>query len=678
MNDKQGPVKDAIRWVFGWIDWIFYVVLGWIYQIFFDISTVELLTGETIRNFCSRIQLILGVFMVFKISISILQAIVDPDKISDKNNGFSAYIKRIVICLIMLTVLIPRHIPNAKTEYEIQINNNGLLFGTLYSLQGRIMRNNTLGKLILGSNNDIISTADSTEEQVKKMNDLGTNFTSTIIRSFLKETSNCSGEADGDGVKILKDENADAKAILNNHINETCGSLSKGYYYAIEYYPIIGGIVALAFTIILVGFSIDIAVRSVKIAVLRLLAPIPIISYLDPNQEKKGAFANWVKILVSTYLDLFIRLALIYFVIFLIEDIRANGLAGYNGNDGNGPFVFIVICIGLYFFAKQAPKFIKDVLGIQNSMSNIGLGSILGGTAMAMGGGGLAGFAYGAMNGAKMQADGQAQGKPAPLGASWSSNRDLMEKIKTGDKDAQGGFWGRTNDMLNYKTRDTAASKLGLGAKDFARASYIEGYYDDKQRAAEMELRNAQSALNAFGNGGAKMDKAAFLNQRGYAADSSEGNAAYNSYSQQYDAAYKRVSLAQQDVDKFTAAHAKADKDKTRMDKERTAMHLEPRISDIERDHLFDSKSNGKIESTLGRIEDAIHYREPLSVVTDKDTGLAKGVSGEPTNDTADYKYEKNRKGYSGTIDETTFLGALPRGGNNGGPGGPGGPNGHH
>ena len=127
MNDKQGPVKDAIRWVFGWIDWIFYVVLGWIYQIFFDISTVELLTGETIRNFCSRIQLILGVFMVFKISISILQAIVDPDKISDKNNGFSAYIKRIVICLIMLTVLIPRHIPNAKTEYEIQINNNGLL-----------------------------------------------------------------------------------------------------------------------------------------------------------------------------------------------------------------------------------------------------------------------------------------------------------------------------------------------------------------------------------------------------------------------------------------------------------------------------------------------------------------------------------------------------------------------
>ena len=258
----------------------------------------------------------------------------------------------------------------------------------------------------------------------------------------------------------------------------------------------------------------------------------------------------------------------------------------------------------------------------------------------------------------------------------WSSNRDLMEKIKTGDKDAQGGFWGRANDMLNYKTRDHAASKLGLGAKDFAKASYIEGYYDDKQRAAELELRNAQSALNAFGNGGAKMDKAAFLHQRGYAADSVEGNAAYNSYSQQYDDAYKRVSLAQDDVDKFTAAHAKADKNKSRMDKERSAMHLEPRISDVEREHMFDSKSEGMIQSTLGKIEDAIHYREPLSVVTDKETGLAKGVSGKPTNDTSDYKYEKNRKGYSGTIDDTTFVSSLPREGANGNPGGHSGPHG--
>ena len=110
MNNKQGLINDAIRTVFGAIDWILFSFLDWMYRVFFDVSTVEFLTGETIRNFFSRIQLILGVFMVFKISISILQAIVDPDKITDKSNGFSAYIKRIIICLIMLTLLIPRNI----------------------------------------------------------------------------------------------------------------------------------------------------------------------------------------------------------------------------------------------------------------------------------------------------------------------------------------------------------------------------------------------------------------------------------------------------------------------------------------------------------------------------------------------------------------------------------------
>lgn len=504
MNDKQGPVKDAIRWVFGWIDWILYVVLGWVYEVFFDVSTVELLTGETIRNFCTRIQLILGVFMVFKISISVLQAIVDPDRITDKNNGFSAYIKRIIICLLMLTLIVPRNIPNASSEYEVQINNNGLLFGTLYSLQGRIMRNNTLGKLILGSSNDIISTADSTEEQVKKMNDLGNNFTSTIIRSFLKETSKCSGEKDGDGVKILKDENADAKPILNNHINETCGSLTKGYYYAIEYYPLIGGVVALAFTVILVGFSIDIAVRSVKIAVLRLLAPIPIISYLDPNQEKKGAFANWVKLLVSTYLDLFIRLALIYFVIFLIEDIRANGVVGYHGSDGNGPFVFIIICIGLYFFAKQAPKFIKDVLGVQNNMSNIGLRSIVAGSVAGAGtlvaGGGLA-KAFSNMynaghNAAKESVEAINTGKGAPSSLSnFGKYASKTLQQRTGDKSRTWDLGG----ALDHWS-DARMAEMYVPSNEIKKQKALLGQLNGQKFKIDNDLSDAMANRQALVN----------------------------------------------------------------------------------------------------------------------------------------------------------------------------------
>ena len=51
MNGKKGLIMDAIRTVFGAIDWILYLVLGWTYEIFFDVSTVEFFSNETIRHF---------------------------------------------------------------------------------------------------------------------------------------------------------------------------------------------------------------------------------------------------------------------------------------------------------------------------------------------------------------------------------------------------------------------------------------------------------------------------------------------------------------------------------------------------------------------------------------------------------------------------------------------------
>ena len=42
---------------------------------------------------------------------------------------------------------------------------------------------------------------------------------------------------------------------------------------------------------------------------------------MDPKGSKDSAFNSWVKTLTSTYLDLFIRLAAVYFAIFLIQDM---------------------------------------------------------------------------------------------------------------------------------------------------------------------------------------------------------------------------------------------------------------------------------------------------------------------------------------------------------------------
>ena len=59
--------------------------------------------------------------------------------------------------------------------------------------------------------------------------------------------------------------------------------------------------IILLIVVILLSFTIDVAVRAVKLAVLRLIAPIPIISYMDPKGSKDSAFNSWVKTLTSTY-----------------------------------------------------------------------------------------------------------------------------------------------------------------------------------------------------------------------------------------------------------------------------------------------------------------------------------------------------------------------------------------
>lgn len=630
MNNKQGLINDAIRTVFGAIDWILFSFLDWMYRVFFDISTVEFLTGETIRNFFSRIQLILGVFMVFKISISVLQAIVDPDKITDKSNGFSAYIKRIIICLVMLTLLIPRNIPNAKNEYQVQINNNGLLFGTLYSLQGRILKNNTLGKLVLGKSTGNVTLSEGSDnnknygnEQAKSMKEMGRDFTVTILKGFVQPSNKCSNFDDVDAGKAYNSDSVDQTALLMENINGEC----KSHYYAYMYYPIIGGVVAAVFAVILIGFSIDIAVRALKLAVLRLLAPIPIISYLDPNQEKKGAFANWVKILTATYLDLFIRLAIIYFVIFLINDIRDNGIVLGTDNDTfMNVIVFIVICLGLFFFAKQAPKFIKDVLGVQNSMQNIGLASILGGTAMAMGGGGLAGFAYGAMNGARSQVDAYNQGKAAPVGSAWSSNRDLMAKIRTGDKDAQGGLFGRTQDYLNYQTRERNARRLGIGAQDVADAKYIADAYEKMMLQAQDEMEDAKMKYQ------------------------------YDPTNQQYADAYHK---AEAKYGSYAEAYKKANKRYEAMDKTRGQLGIAPTAESVR--EIKPLHGNGEPDKSG-------NYRSPLKTegdfVFDPNTMPESIKPFEMDNEikSSITGHRRDTNGFDGTIDDSFGSGSMGTG----------------
>ena len=115
-------------------------------------------------------------------------------------------------------------------------------------------------------------------------------------------------------------------------------------------------------------------------------------SYIDPKSGQNGAFQNWVKTLTKTFLDLFVRLAIIFFVILVVrsiaDDIAAGNFKTFDFSTPVGAFATIFIIIGLFFFAKQAPQFIYEALGMKYDKGAgifSGLGKIAA-TGMALGG----------------------------------------------------------------------------------------------------------------------------------------------------------------------------------------------------------------------------------------------------------------------------------------------------
>lgn len=579
---------DILRTVFSTIDTVVYSLISFIYQVLFNIADSTIISSSVVKDFYGRIQLILGIIMIFKLSISILQVIINPDLLTDPKKGTGKIISRIVIMLALFTAIIPLNIPASDApdhSYNAYLNDNGLLFGTLYSLQYRILSNNTLEKFVFGNSK---MTSGKTKVNAKTSGDrMAAYILRGFIRPNLKADANKKGLEDTKNYVCKPDDKISNEsdhivstvatvggvvagaAVGGATIGGTVGSIVpgigtviggaiggavgaaggwvvntvRGFFddakvagvytiyassattagnildlintqcddgYAFTYFPIISTACGIFILLALIGSCVDIAIRAIKLAILRLIAPIPIISYIDPKSSENGSFANWVKMLTSTYIDLFVRLLIVFFVLFIVESIMDGGLdlpLGYeDGIVGVVSTIFIIV--GLFYFIKQAPKFIKDALGLKGAMGNVGLSGILGGAAALTGGAGLKGALAAGMNSAEGANMAAAQGKPAP--PAWQSGSDLAAQIRTGDPKARGGISNQVNDRLMRDAGIRKARQYGVTANGLESAknnmfaaqdaaAEEKDLYDrfTKGKATEADLRAWASKNNA-------------------------------------------------------------------------------------------------------------------------------------------------------------------------------------
>ncbi len=398
-------VMFLVKTVFGFVELF--------YQVFMVLAKHPILDlNDLTTQLFSKISMVIAIFMIFKVSISILQNIADPSKAFDASKGVGSLFKRMVIALAIMTLLIPLNFTQTSTfnnSYAENIQKQGILFGTLTELQNRILNQNVIEKLVLGNYDKDGTTSDS-----KQIVNDSKRFATTVFLQFIyvnRASDNCKQEAQKKlpDVYKIKEENDSSDVDIEKEgtsygvitgtgsiYNATCkpaeGSapIFGKKYYAFVLNGITALLAGLALSYLLLVSSVDIAIRSIKLVLLRVISPIPIISYAAPGSTgKTDMLQTWSQTLVKVYLDLFMRLALMMLTVVIIQSLTKNGLA-FEGFGEYGPLVGVMALIlgigSVLMFVKEGPKFISDALGIKDSGFGFGSAKGLLGIGAAYGG----------------------------------------------------------------------------------------------------------------------------------------------------------------------------------------------------------------------------------------------------------------------------------------------------
>lgn len=350
-----------------WIDSVIYWAVSMVYQLFIKLATIRLFDNEFFGDFANRIYAILGVFMLFYLAYALLNALINPDKLTG-DKGVSKIASNLVISLILLG-LIPT------------------IFDYAYRIQNYILSSNLIGAIILNTsttnpNNTETETGAETARNEEAMIRFGDSMAFVVMNAFINpDNYNVYMADDYTWFNFKKD-------VLERSDYSALNGLGKATVYAqdevgwqnrtdvvVDYYVVISTLVGAFLLYIIVSFTLDLGVRVIKFAFCQLIAPIPIIMRAMPG--KKSTFDKWLKMTLSIYFEVFVRVAIMYIAVYFIQAIVTTEdiFAQFTGLQGK--IALVIIILGIFAFAKQAPKMLSDMLGIESGNMKLGIGEKL-------------------------------------------------------------------------------------------------------------------------------------------------------------------------------------------------------------------------------------------------------------------------------------------------------------
>lgn len=434
------------------IDGVLYSLLDNAYDLVIKLSTAELLKPATIKSLTGNLYIIFGVVAFFRLALLLVNAIIDPEKLNEKGKGLSNIFFRVVGMVILLAVTpflfeksydLQEKIVGADASkniiFKTILGNNANIASSNNSNAGKALQNIALSSLITIDEN-YLKNASSDDSKDKEKNDKEENDKEKVILCKYKEIKDDNGKVKGyDYTKITNSDeynfcplvcvpNGDGTCTPQGgyvydgstcdwvncqnavdtynemYVNEDMSPSKLASYvgvskkiedengekqevYVYNYMFIITGVVGVAMTYIIISFAIDIAVRMFELIVLEILSPLFIATFVDPKSAQSGPFKNWLSAVGKSYASLYIRLAIIALMVLLVSIINQSKMFQSMGDVSGWAKIFMVI--GLLIFAKKAPKWIGDMIGIkgEGGLGGLSIGKKLGGMALA---GGLA------------------------------------------------------------------------------------------------------------------------------------------------------------------------------------------------------------------------------------------------------------------------------------------------
>ena len=510
LDSIAGAAYKALRSVcFSFATLIYRLIIS-LYNMFDIMCRGRILDNSVIKSLAQRVGLVLGIVMLFLVAFSFIRMLLDPELVTDKSKGAVSIIKKTILVIVMLGI----------SNYFFQL---------LYSIQSAVVENHVVSKLLLPYSvaTDKFGGALSAELFVA-FYDVDSNYLDSDgnISSTDPNVQLCQQE-----IWTMKERittNGDfslGNVCLNASAEYTApdGNQREGFVIDFNWFLILVAGIFAAYTLVI--YCIKLGIRMIQMAFLEIISPMAIISYLSPKQD--NMFSKWSKIYFSTYIDIFLRIGIINFAVYLIAIVLGSGTDttfwdsfGSGLSKGTHNFIEVVLVLSLLTFAKKAPDLLKDlfpagasklgfggmkmseVLGLSkglNTAAAVGTGATVGflggafssgmaaykkngiGSAIRNGiggafGGGLSGAFHGIDNGLKAK---------NVLGAATSISREQRSRnFRAADAISQGStFGGRvSSSMRRALGQQTRAENMKSNIDDL---NTYSGYYSKLQEIAD-------------------------------------------------------------------------------------------------------------------------------------------------------------------------------------------------